>query len=98
MTSTARCVVCRKPTADGYACAGETRKAAGQLAEIAELTPAARAIAYGQSRTGTSGGSAGKPGPRMELNLAAGARMDAVQARLWAIARHIAETRGVALP
>lgn len=96
--SASLCVVCRKPTPDGKACMDETRKAATNLAEIQNLIPIARMIAYGQSRQVTTVGHTGKPGPRMELNLQAGARLDAIQNALTTRARDIAEERGIDIP
>jgi hypothetical protein len=94
---TPTCVVCGKPTPDGYACQGEITRAAGQLREIAELTGPARDVAHGQTSRGGTGGS-GKPGSRLPLDLGATARLDAVENTLATWARHIAETRGVTLP
>jgi hypothetical protein len=80
-----------------YACAhcGITRPAA-QLATIADMAGAARDVALGFARRGSS--RAGATGPRIELNLAATARLDAVQGCLSTWARHIAAERGVPLP
>lgn len=91
------CVVCGRPTPDGHACTAETARAGGQLAEIVELTGPARDVAHGQTSRGGAGGS-GKPGSRLPFDLGATARLDAVENTLATWARHIAETRGVALP
>lgn len=73
---TADCVVCGASTPDGWACVTETERARQQLAEIAELTEAARAVMYRQTATGTVHST---PGPRDLLDYGAGARLDAVQ-------------------
>lgn len=91
------CIRCGKPTADGYACAAETTRAAAQLAEIADMTPAARDIAHGLSRHG-GGAAGGKPGSRLPLDLGATARLDAVRNALGGWVRHVAETRGIYPP
>lgn len=88
------CVVCGSETPDGYACVDETEKARQQLAEIAELVAPARAVAHRQtSGDGTGGG--GVPGSRVPIDLAAGARLDAVQVALTGWARELAEGRNV---
>lgn len=94
--SAALCVACERPTADGYACTGCTGRAAQQLDAIAELTPAARDVAHGQTRRGPS--AAGDSGPRLPLNLGATQRLDAVQNYLSGWVRSIASERGLALP
>lgn len=91
------CVVCGRPTPDGYACITETSRAAAQLRDIIDMTPAARDVAHGLSRR-AGGGSTGKPGSRLPLDLGATARLDGVQNALTTLARTIAETRGVAIP
>jgi hypothetical protein len=92
------CVVCTRPTADGYACmaCGVDRPRA-QLAEIADMTPAARDVAHRANRRAGGGGS-GKPGSSLPLDLGATARLDAVHAVVAGWARHIGETRGVPQP
>lgn len=91
------CVVCGRPTPDGYVCQSEMVKAAAQLAEIADLAVPARDVAQGQTSHGV-GGSSGKPGSRLPFNLGATARVNGVENNMATWARHIAETRGVALP
>jgi hypothetical protein len=86
------CVRCGRPTADGYACMDEMRRARGHLATVADMTPPARSTAYGQDRRSASGVS--QPASGMELNLAATARLDAVQAELVGWVRHIEHERG----
>jgi hypothetical protein len=89
------CVVCGSETPDGYACTTETERARQQLAEIAELTEAARAVMYRQ--TAAHGGGHSTPGPRDLLDYGAGARVDAVQTALTGWARQVAEERGSAV-
>jgi hypothetical protein len=91
------CGRCGRPTLDGVVCVAETDRARAQLAEISDMTPAARDIATGQA-SHSHGGGTGKPGSRLPFDLGATARLDAVQATLTTWARAIAETRGVALP
>lgn len=87
------CVICGAPTPDGYACVRETRRAAGHLREIGDSLTAARDIAHGQARLGETSGGPGHAGPRMELDLAATARLDAIQRELGGLARIIGEER-----
>jgi hypothetical protein len=88
------CAVCEKrPTPDGWACAGCTARAGAHLTEIIELAPDARLVAAGLVRRGR-GGSGGKPGSRPPLNDGATDVVDAVQNALTTLARDIAETRG----
>jgi hypothetical protein len=92
------CVRCARPLADGaYCCATCASQAAEKLALVVEVTPAARDVAQGLSRR-SHGGASGKPGSRLPLDLTAMAKLDAVQSTLTTWARHVAETRGVALP
>jgi hypothetical protein len=91
------CVSCGRPTPDGYACSSCAYRAGDQLHELADMVGAARDIAHGFAHRGT-GGSSGKPGSRLPLDLGATAKLDAVQAELTTWARHISETRGVPLP
>ena len=86
------CVVCGRPT-DGYACPTEANRAAGHLRDIADLAPAARDVAMGQTRRGAPVG--GGSGSGLELNLRATARLDAVQNTLVTWARHVSEERGI---
>jgi hypothetical protein len=89
-----RCVVCERPTADGYACVDETRRAVEQLRQIVDMVPAARDVAHNLSRR-SGGGASGKPGSRLPLDLTATAKLDSVQNALTTWARHIAEERGI---
>lgn len=82
-----------QPLPDGYAHRSHTDRAARQLAEIADLTAAARAVATGQTRRGPS--VAGGSEPRLQLNLPAQHRLDRAQADLVGIASDISETRGI---
>lgn len=88
------CVRCERPTLDGYACSGCADRAAAQLAEIRELTPAARDVAYGIVRRSAGGSGSGKPGSRSPGNDDAMDTLDEVQNRLTTLARDIAEMRG----
>jgi len=87
------CVICGRPTPDGYVDMPCCNRAAGQLAAIIELAPDARAVAAGLVRRGR-GGAGGKPGSRPPLNDGATDVVDAVQNALTTLARDIAETRG----
>ena len=89
------CVRCERPTLDGYACSGCADRAAAQLAEIRELTPAARDVAYGIVRRSAGGNGSGKPGSRSPGNDDAMDTLDEVQDRLTTLARDIAEMRGL---
>ena len=95
MTAT-QCVRCERPMADqAWACSSCGSRAGDQLNDIADMTPAARDIATGQShRAGGSGGS-GKPGSRLPFDLGATSKLDAVQGELITWARHVTETRGI---
>lgn len=86
------CVACDRPTPDGYACTACAARAGRQLEEVADMAPAARDVAQRQAVRG-SGGSSGKPGSSLPLDLGATARLDAVQNALTTWARHIAGTR-----
>lgn len=92
------CVRCARPLADGaYACDRCASQAAQKLAEIAETCPAARDVANGLSRRSQGGGS-GKPGSRLPLDLTATSKLDGISATLTTWARHVSESRGIALP
>lgn len=91
------CVICGRPTPDGYACAAEAAEAAQKLRAIADLAPEARRVAYGLTR-GSQGGSSGKPGSRSPGNDDALDVLTEIENTLTTWARHIAETRGVPLP
>jgi hypothetical protein len=99
VTSTNTCVCgCGRVLIDGYAhhhCMERTRE---HLATIGELLPVALDVAYGQTARSQTGGSGGGAEPRLELNLAAKARLDAVGNALTTWARHVAEERGVQVP
>jgi hypothetical protein len=98
MTDT-RCVICDRPMPDqAYACerCGVT-KPTEQLATIADMTPAARDIAHGLSRR-AGGGSSGKPGSRLPLDLGATSKLDAVQAALTLAVDRTATIRGLTRP
>jgi len=92
------CIRCGKPMADNaYVCPAETARAAEQLRQIADMTPAARDVAHGFSRHG-GGAASGKPGSRLPLDLTATSKLDAVQNELTTWVRHIAAERGVEIP
>lgn len=76
-----------------YACTSCTNRARGQLAETADMTPAARDIAHGLSWRQSGSGASGKPGSRLPLDLAATAKLDAVQGELGTWARATADER-----
>lgn len=97
MPVTPLCVACDRPTADGYACTGCTGKARGHLAQIADMTPAARDIAHRQT-SGNGGGGAGKPGSSLPLDLGATARLDAVDRALTRWVDRIGTQRGTTRP
>lgn len=90
------CVRCARPAPDGYACqvCGVDRPTA-QLQTIADMCPAAREASYGLSRPQSAGGPSGVPGSRVPLDLAAMARVDAVENTLLGWARVISEQRGL---
>jgi hypothetical protein len=91
------CVRCGAPT-DGYACSRCAFRAGDQLHDIGDMAGAARDIAHGLSSRQSGSAAAGKPGSRLPLDLAATARLDAIEAELTTWCRHVAETRGVPLP
>jgi hypothetical protein len=84
---------CGRPVTDGYVAEACAARAAGHLAEIIDMTPAARLVAAGLVRRGGTGGG-GKPGSRPPLNDGATDALNAVQNALTTLARDIAETRG----
>lgn len=97
MTQT--CVRCRSEMPDqAYADTRCTRQAERQLAELVDMTPAARDVAHGQARRGTGGGSSGKPGSRLPIDLRSSSRLDAVETQLVGWVRHICAERGMPLP
>jgi hypothetical protein len=87
---------CNRPVPDGYAAPACMDRARQQLAEIADLTVAARDVAQRQARRGVGGGASGKPGSSLPIDLGATARLDAVQNCLTGWVRVIAEERGPA--
>jgi hypothetical protein len=88
------CLRCARPMADqAYACALCATQAAQKLSEVAEVTQAARDVAHGlSSRPG--GGSSGKPGSRLPLDLTATSKLDAIERELGTWLRHVGEERG----
>lgn len=93
---TAECVRCSRPMADqAYACQACADKGAEQLRTVADMTPAARDVAHGQSRRSGGGGASGKPESRLPFDLGATSKLDAVQGELTGWVRHIAEERGL---
>jgi hypothetical protein len=95
---TAQCLRCGRPTPDGYVCVTETGRAAAQLAEMLDMLPAARDVAYRLSANLSGSGGAGKPGSRLPLDLAATAKCDSVTNVLTTWTRHVAEERGLRTP
>lgn len=95
MTSTECVTGCGRPAPDGYACPRCTAKARGHLAEIGDTIGAARDIARGFSSTGSDVGATGVPESTVPLNLPAAAKLDGVAAELLALARMVAEERGL---
>lgn len=86
------CVRCGRPTADGYACVDEMRKARGHLATVVDMTPPARDVARRQTSHSPGDGDAGSPLP---LDLGATERLDQVQNTLVGWVRLISEQRGL---
>ena len=96
---TPTCVRCKREMPDqAYACRSCTDRAERHLAEIVDMTPPARDVAHGQARRGTGGGSTGKPGSRLPIDLRSSARLDAVQAQLTKWVDHIGTERGTTRP
>lgn len=92
------CDRCDRPVADqAHACTGCTARAAGQLRTIAQVTPAARAVAHGHTSRGPAAAGGGFAS-RVPLDLHAAARLDTVTGALGTWARHIAAERGIARP
>lgn len=92
------CLRCARPLADGaYVCDRCASQAAQKLAEIADLSPACRDVAYGLSRRNGAGGS-GKPGSRLPLDLTAMAKLDSVQRELTKWVDRIGTIRGAIRP
>lgn len=87
------CVRCERPTADGYACVHCANRAAEQLAQVADMCPAARDVAHRLSATVSGSGGSGKPGSTLPLDLGATARLDAVEGNMGTWARATAEER-----
>lgn len=90
------CVHCGRPCPDGYADSDCAHRAGDRLHDIADMTPAARDIATGMARHGSSGPSGTES--RIPLNLGATQRLNAVGGNLAGWARHVAETRGIDPP
>lgn len=97
------CVRCGRPMADqAYAdqeCARRVERALlgddrnPDRPGLVDTAPAARDIAQGQNSRTSGGGGTGKPGSRLPLDLAATAKLDAVQGMITTWARHVAEER-----
>lgn len=95
---TTTCQHCGRPISDqAYACPRCADKARTHLATIVDMTPAARDVAQRQT-SHTSGGSSGKPGSSLPLDLGATARLDATLAALSRWVDTIAVTRGTVRP
>jgi hypothetical protein len=98
VTSQNECVICDRPTPDGYACvACAVDRPRQLLAEITDMLGAATDVAHRQARHGTSGGGSGKPGSALPLDLGATARLDGVRTELTTWARHVSEERNRAV-
>jgi hypothetical protein len=91
------CVICGRPTPDGYACPAEMERARQLLGEVTDMLPAALDVAHRQARHGTGGGASGKPGSALPLDLGATARLDGVQTALTTWARHASNERNRAV-
>lgn len=92
--SSAICDLCSRPV-DGtaYACTRcGVELPTRHLATIADLTPHAREAAAGQARHTSGVGGTGTV--RLELNLSAGARLDAIGSELTTWARTVHDERG----
>lgn len=90
---------CGRPVIDGYArteCAVERPRRL--LAEIRDLVPVVRDRAYGLSRSQSASGATGVPGPRFPINLAAMAKLDALDRVLTKWIDRIGPARGVTRP
>jgi hypothetical protein len=87
------CVRCGRPT-DGYACSGCAYRAGDQLHETSDTAPAARDVAHGLSTRSGGSSASGKPGSRLPLDLAATARLDAVEGDQAGWVRITIEERG----
>ncbi|MDG4784338.1 hypothetical protein O7626_39565 [Micromonospora sp. WMMD1102] len=91
------CAICQRDAGTAYACTGCGGRALRQLAAVADLTPAARAVAAGLTSRGTTVGGGGGRG-RLPLDLGATARLDQTQTVLTALVREIAAERGIPVP
>jgi hypothetical protein len=87
------CVRCGRPT-DGYACTSCAYRAGDQLHETSDTAPAARDVAHGLSTRSGGSSASGKPGSRLPLDLAATARLDAVEGDQAGWVRITIEERG----
>lgn len=89
------CVCCGRPTPDGYTCmACGVEKPQRQLTEILDLLPAALLAFHRQTSRGDAKGST-RPGSTTPIDLAAGARVDAIRNSLTGWVRVIQEQRGI---
>ncbi len=79
-----------------FACRACADRAVDQLHTITDTVPAARDVAHGFARHGTSAG--GNSEPRLPLNLDATQRLSKVQDRLTEWCRQIASERGIVPP
>lgn len=86
-----------RATDDGWACDWDTDRARDRLLDIAAQAPDARLVARGLVRRG-DGGAAGGHESRLPLNDGATDALDEIRARLVALVREIAETRGLRVP
>lgn len=78
----------------GYACDACGKRAAVQLAEIADLAPEARDVARRLARHGADGGGQSKPGSRPLIDFGATERLGSIENDLQGWVRVVAEARG----
>lgn len=97
MTATDCVTGCGRPAPDGYACTTCVGRAAQQLAELVQLTPAALDVAHRQNRRG-EGGSSGKPGSQLPIALRDTEKLTQVRAQLHRIGAKVWTVRGTYPP
>lgn len=91
------CQICGRPQPDtAYVCPACADKGRAQLRTIADTTSAARDVAHGQARRGTSLG--GSSEGRLPFDLGATARLDAITGALATWARVVIDHRGGRVP
>lgn len=95
MTDT-RCVVCGRPTADGYVCHADALSLAETLQDAAGHAEDAETVIARQARYG--GGSRGGSDEPLPVDLTASTRLAAISDTITGWARHILEERDIDLP